>query len=110
MPSGWKSSKVTKREKRQQNDDPPPIFVKFLKWKDKEKVLQIARSKKLENVEFLADYAKRTLERRREKFLQLIEARKKGKIAYFVMDKLMIRDKPPYLSSTFDSEVSFRPV
>ena len=92
------------------NDDPRPIVVKFLKWKDKEKVLQMARSQKPENVKFVADYAKRTLDRRREKVPQLIEARKKGKIAYFVMDKLMIRDKPLEPSASSESEISFGPV
>ena len=37
--------------------------------------------------------AKRTLDRRTEQIPDLIEERKKEKIAYFVMDQLVVRDK-----------------
>ena len=42
---------------------------------------------------FYADMAKRTLDRRTEQIPDLIEERKKGTIAYFVMDQLVVRDK-----------------
>ena len=42
---------------------------------------------------FCPDMAKRTLDRRTEQIPALIEERKKRKIAYFVMDQLVVRDK-----------------
>ena len=42
---------------------------------------------------FYPDMAKRTLDRKTEQIPDLIEERKKGKIAYFVMDQLVVRDK-----------------
>ena len=44
---------------------------------------------------FLEDYSQRTLERRRMQIPKLIEARKRGKLAFFAMDRLIIKDKPP---------------
>ena len=70
-----------------------PIVVKFSHWKQKERVLRIAREKKPNGIMFYPDMAKRTLDRRNEQIPDLIEERKKGKIAYFVMDQLVVRDK-----------------
>ena len=39
----------------------------------------------------MADLSKRTLDKRRSKIPELLEARKAGKTAYFIMDKLVIR-------------------
>ena len=72
---------------------PRPIVVKFSHWKQKERVLRIAREKKPKGIMFYPDMAKRTLDRRTEQIPDLIEERKKGKIAYFVMDQLVVRDK-----------------
>ena len=36
-----------------------------------------------------------TLDKREEQVPDLIAARKSGKIAYFVLDKLIVKDKPP---------------
>ena len=46
-------------------------------------------------VMFHPDLAKRTLQRRAEEIPRLVAQCKKGKIAYFIMDKLVVRDKPP---------------
>ena len=42
----------------------------------------------------MGDFSKRTLERRRSKIPDLIEARHNGKTAFMVMDQLVIFDKP----------------
>ena len=76
---------------RRKPDDPHPIVAKFLNWKDKERVLKQAREKKPEGIMFVADLSKRTLDKRRSKIPELLEARKAGKTAYFIMDKLVIR-------------------
>ena len=42
----------------------------------------------------MGDFSKRTLERRRSKIPDMIEARHNGKTAFMVMDQLVIFDKP----------------
>ena len=104
-----------------QKDQPRPILAKFAKWKDKERVLSMARQLRPEGVRFLADLSRRTLDKREAQVPMLLDARKQGKVAYFVLDRLVIKDKtfnqtrPPNnnisqgRSSTNDSdpEVSF---
>ena len=72
-----------------------PIIAKFTFWKQKEKVLRAARQKKAKDIRLFPDFAKRTIDRRAEKIPELIEQRKKGKIAYLVMDKIVVNDRPP---------------
>ena len=74
------------------SNQPRPIVAKFCKWKDKEAILKKARALKPEGVKFFPDYAKRTLERRALQKDSLIAARAQGKVAYFVMDKLVIKE------------------
>ena len=61
----------------------------------KEEILEGAQQKKPMGVTFYPDLAKRTLQRRDEDIPRLVADRKQGKIAYFIMDKLVMRDKPP---------------
>ena len=72
-----------------------PIVAKVTFWKQKENVLHAARQKKLIGIKSVPDFAKRTLDRRAEKIPELIKQRKMGKIAYLVMDKIIVKDKPP---------------
>ena len=83
------------RRTGRQEDDPRPIVAKLVRWKDKERILKKAREVKPNGVKFLADLSKRTLDKREEQVPDLIAARKSGKIAYFVLDKLIIKEKPP---------------
>ena len=80
-----------------------PIIAKFTYWKQKEKVLHAARKLKLEgvqlDVQFYQDFAQGTLQRRASQIPKLLEERKKGKVAYFVMDQLIVKDKPPNIQS-----------
>ena len=77
------------------SDRPRPIIVKFTKWKQKESVLRAARQKRPKGILFYPDYARRTINRRAEKIPRLLAERKKGNIAYFVMDELVVKPKPP---------------
>ena len=79
----------------ERSDEPRPIVAKFLRWKDKEEILKLARQAKPVGVRFVQDLSRRTLLRRKERIPELIEARKRGKIAYFVMDKLVIKSGNP---------------
>ena len=62
---------------------------------ERKKILRAARQKKPMGVMFHPDLAKRTLQRRVEHISRLVAERKKSKTAYFIMDKLVARDKPP---------------
>ena len=76
---------------------PRPIIVRFQSWKDKEMVVKKARQLKPESIQFYEDYSKRTLDRRKEKIHELIQARKRGKRAFLVMDRLIVTDAGPNL-------------
>ena len=78
------------------SDEPRPIVAKYLRWKDKEEVLKLARQTKPESVRFVQYLSRRTLLSRKERIPELMEARKRGKIAYFVMDKLVIKNGNPH--------------
>ena len=71
----------------------PIVAAKISSCKVKENVLREARRKRPEDIMFLDDLSKRTLERRQELIPEMLEARKQGKIAYMVMDKLIIHDR-----------------
>eukprot|EP00112_Aurelia_sp_Birch-Aquarium-sp1_P002018 Seg1220.2 transcript_id=Seg1220.2/GoldUCD/mRNA.D3Y31 product="LINE-1 type transposase domain-containing protein 1" protein_id=Seg1220.2/GoldUCD/D3Y31 len=74
---------------------PRPIVAKFQSWKQKESVLKEARAKKPDGIKFFPDLSQRTLEKRERLVPQLLDARKHGKIAYFVLDKLVVKEKGP---------------
>ena len=74
---------------------PGPIVARFESCKQKEKVIKAARAIKPTNIMFSEDYSQRTLQRRRMQIPKLIDAGKRGKLAFFAMDKLIIKDKPP---------------
>ena len=72
-----------------------PIVAKFLNWKDKEKVLREARLLKPDDIQFLEDFSKRTLDKRKAKIPELIAAHKSGKRAFLVMDRIVYGKPPP---------------
>ena len=77
------------------NNEPRPIVAKIASWKDKEIILMKARELKPKGVKFLPDLSSRTIQKRKEKVPDLLAARKAGKIAYFILDRLVIKEKPP---------------
>ena len=88
---------------------PRAVVAKLYNWKQKERILTAARKKKPEGFMFVQDFSQRILDRRAEQKDDLKKAREDGKIAYFVMDRLIIRE-PPDKNKSFvsnDSEVSF---
>ena len=48
-----------------------------------------------QSIKFVDDFSQRTLAKRNSQIPEMLEARKRGKLAYFVVDKLVIRNKPP---------------
>ena len=93
---------------------PRPIVVKFLSWKQKEPVVRKAREVTPPEVKFLADLSQRSLKRRQDLVPKLLEARRNGKVAYFIGDRLVVKDKggnqdqrPKDVDTNVDDEVSF---
>ena len=75
---------------------PRPIVARFQFWKQKDHVIRAARKSKPKNIKFYEDFAKATLDRRRERIPELIQRRKDGQRVFLVMDKIVhARSKPP---------------
>ena len=68
---------------------PRPIVVRFLSWKEKERVVRAARRIKPNGLNFFEDFSKKTFERRREKIPELIRKRKEGGNVFLVVDKIV---------------------
>ena len=69
------------------------IVSKFYDWKVKENILHAARKVKPRGIYVSEDLAEDTRLRRKEHIDKLKEAKAQGKTAYFVLDKLVIRNK-----------------
>ena len=75
---------------------PRPIVARFQFWKPKDHVIRAARKLKPKNITFYEDFAKATLDRRREWIPELIQRCKDGQRVFLVMDKIVhARSKPP---------------
>lgn len=86
----------TGRSKLDGSFEPPQpraIVAKLKSWKLKEKIVKKAREVRPKSIRFVYDLSQRTLEKRKSQIPEMLNARSKGKIAYFVMDKLIIRNK-----------------
>ena len=70
-------------------------MVKIKSWKVKDTIMKAARKIKPKDTRFMDDFAKRTLDRRASKIPEMLEARKAGKTAFLVMDKLVVYDRSP---------------
>ena len=109
------SSRHVRRGSTFGNNDPRPIVAKFLNWKDKEKVLASARKIRPQGIKFVQDFSQMVMDRRQDQIPKMLDARSKGKIAYFVRDRLIIKEKQqegssnsvPMESQRDDSEISF---
>ena len=78
---------------------PRPVVARFTWCKQKEAILAKARQVKPKDMKFYQDLSSKTFERHPEQIPRLIQERKKGNIAYFVLDKLIIHernDRPKY--------------
>ena len=63
-------------------------------WKQREQVLRKARREKPADVYISEDLSPATLQKREPQIPKLKAVKEAGKIAYFVPDRLVIRDKP----------------
>ena len=114
---GQKRQFFTRTDGSRVKANPRPIVAKFKDWKQKEKVTNAAKKLRPDGVKFLDEFSKRTLNKRFAQQPVLLNARKEGKIAYFAVNRPIIRDKPPENNMhkerqsteqhTSDEEVSF---
>ena len=73
---------------------PRTIVCRLRDWKQREAVIRKARKEKPTNLFICEDLAFATLKKREPKIEAMKAAKKAGKVAYFVLDKLIIKDKP----------------
>ena len=69
------------------------IICRLHDWKQKEKIIRNARRIKPPRIFVNEDLAQETLDKREVQRPKFEEARKNGKIAYFVLDRLVIKDR-----------------
>ena len=74
---------------------PRSIVARFLRYKDKQEILKRAKVLKGTNIYINEDVSDTVLEKRKEQHDDLKHARSQGKIAYFVLDRLVIRERRP---------------
>ena len=72
---------------------PRHIVVKLLRYKDKEKIMRSSKSLKGSGVFINEDFSSRVMMRRQERQEQLRRARQQGKIAYFNVDRLIVKER-----------------
>ena len=68
------------------------LLCRLSSWKLKEAVV---REEKPEGLFICEDLSQATLEKRKPQLEKLKAAKQAGKSAYFILDRLIIRDKPP---------------
>ena len=74
--------------------DPRTIIFRLVSCKQKDPILKAARIEKPEGMFVNEDLAAETLQRRKDQLPKLKQAKQARKIAYFVLDKLIIKDRP----------------
>lgn len=76
----------------EKRNKPRTVVCKFHDWKQKECILKTAKKIKPKGIYVNEDLAEDTIRRRKELLPKLIQAREEGKFAYFVLDKLIVRN------------------
>jgi len=82
----------TKSGQANQNQ-PRTIMCRLRDWKQREQVLRKARKEKPADLHISEDLSPVTLQKREPQIPKLKAAKEAGKIAYFVLDRLIIKDK-----------------
>ena len=72
---------------------PRTIVCKLYDWKQKELIMKMTRRIKPVGLYVNEDLAKETLDKREEQRPKLEEAKWNEKVAYFVLDKLIVKDR-----------------
>ena len=72
---------------------PRTIVCRLRDWKQKDEILRAARRLKPPGICLSEDFANETMEKRKAQLDKLKEAKRTGKMAYFVLDRLVINDR-----------------
>ena len=83
------------RAGRSKQGEPRTIIVSFSKYKHSREVLRRARKNKPRNTKFYEDFTPKVSQKRKELIPQMLDARRQGKIAFLVADRLVVKDRPP---------------
>ena len=90
-----RTGKVNRRSDDNASSTCPRTFIcRLVSWKQKDPKLKAARIVKPDGMFVKEDLAAETLQRRKDELPKLKQAKQAGKIAYFVLDKLIIKDRP----------------
>ena len=110
-----RAHRVERKPKRQRNSQtnisaqttgPRTIVCRLRDWKQKEEILRKVRRVKPPGLFVSEDLAPETLAKREPQLAKLKEAKRAGKVAYFVLDRLVIKDRRPSQNS-FQRQTSF---
>ena len=82
-----------KQQSKEENEKPRTIACKLKDWKQRESVIREARKVKPKGFCIAEDLARSTRSKRVEQIEAMKKARDAGKRAYFILDRLIIRDK-----------------
>ena len=80
---------------RKVSGKPRQIVAKFLRYKDKDILLKSTRRQKGTGIYINEDFSNRTMQRCRDQYDEMMSARRSWKLAYFKVDKLIIKDRQP---------------
>ena len=83
----------TGKRRNAQPSRPRTIVCRLANWKEKEPILRAARKVKPSGFFVNEDLAAETIQRRKDQMPKLKQAKQAGKIAYFVLDRLIIKDR-----------------
>ena len=91
-----RAHRVERRKKKgsANANEPRTIVCRLRDWKKREQVLRKARKEKPVGLHVSEDVAFSTLKKREAHLEKFKAAKQAGKISYFVLDRLVIRDKP----------------
>ena len=75
------------------NTCPSTIVCRLRDWKQKDEILRAARKTKPPSMFLSEDLGNETMEKRKAQLDKLKETKRAGKMAYFVLDRLVIKDR-----------------
>lgn len=87
-----------------------PIVVKFNQFKVRDQVLHNGNKLKGSKIFVNEDLSERVMERRREQLQLLKDARSQGKLAYFSLDKLIIKERAQQVNTSTNKTSPGRPI
>lgn len=83
-------NKLYRLGKNKAGDKPRPVLCSFMNGWKKEEIMK--NKKKLQKIYITEDYSKEVLEKRKALQPRLLEEKKKGNIAFFKYDQLIVRE------------------